>query len=59
MLQFEKRTNKMSAVKNQRHPSLCLKSIKQYWSVGIDRHFGALSINTPNNDEIIWFCIGS
>ncbi len=44
---------------NPRHPSLCLKSIKKYWSVRIGSHIRALGINTPNNDGIIWFWIGS
>ncbi len=45
--------------RNSHHSSLCLKSIKQYWSVRVGNHYRALGINTPNKKGIIWFWIGS
>jgi len=42
-----------------KHPSLHLKKVKQYWSVRVGIHYRALGINTPKNDGIIWFWVGS
>ena len=41
------------------YPPLHLKKIKQYWSVRVGIHYRALGINTPSQDGIIWFWIGS
>ena len=42
-----------------KHPSLHLKKMKRYWSVRVGIHCRALGIDTPNNNEIIWFWIGN
>ena len=36
-----------------------LKKIKKYWSVRVGIHYRALGIDTPEQNGIIWFWIGS
>lgn len=45
--------------KTPNHPSLHLKKIKKYWSVRVGIHYRALGIDTPDQNGIIWFWIGS
>lgn len=41
---------------NPRHPSLCLKKVKQYWSVRVGRKYRAVAVEYEG--DLIWFWIG-
>ena len=43
---------------NTHHPSLHYKKIKDFISVRIGSFYRALGVETPENNDIIWFWIG-
>lgn len=44
---------------NPQHLSLKLKRIRQYWSVRAGLHHRALGRDTPDQEGIIWFWVGT
>ena len=42
---------------NPKHPSLHFKKVGRFWSVRVGLHYRALAVD--NNDELVWFWIGS
>ena len=44
---------------DQHHPSLHFKKIGRFWSVRVGIHVRALGVDSPQNDGVIWFWIGS
>jgi hypothetical protein len=44
-------------LRDERHPSLRLKKVGQWWSVRIGAHYRALAIQ--DGSDLVWFWIGS
>lgn len=45
--------------KNPNHPSLHLKKAGRFWSVRAGIGFRALGVDSPKEDGIVWFWIGT
>jgi outer membrane phospholipase A len=44
---------------NPNHPSLHLKKVGRFWSVRAGINHRALGVDTPDQDGILWFWIGT